>query len=450
MQYPDFSENAKFILRTDASKIALGAVLSNSNDLPVAYSSRPISKEEKNYSIVELELLAIVWAVQHFRLYMYGKYFDILTDHRPLVHLLSMLDPASRLLKFRLQLENYDFKIIHVKGKDNATADALSRIVITSDELKELTRKVQVNAITRAQSRVTELNEVEVLKKPLGVVELLPIWGNCSDQFVRGVNFQEDKGVIEFEVDEIEECAREETLVEINRVLENNQIKSVAYFKDKSLMLDKVLASLKSITITEVQVIIITKPVRIKEKGTQQLIMNEHHMAPSSGHYGSNKMFETIKRKYYWPYLRKDIEEFVKSCTNCAMNKHYRSIKEPLAYTTSATEPMISIELDLAGPLPIDSKGNRYILTIHCKFSRYIIAVPIPDKTALTVAQAFVKHFVLIYNCPKIILTDRGKDLMAEVCKILEISQLRSSAYHHQTLGITESSHRHLGEFLRI
>lgn len=85
LQYPDFSENAKFILRTDASKIALGAVLSNSNDLPVAYSSRPISKEEKNYSIVELELLAIVWAVQHFRPYLYGKYFDILTDHRPFV-----------------------------------------------------------------------------------------------------------------------------------------------------------------------------------------------------------------------------------------------------------------------------------------------------------------------------------------------------------------------------
>lgn len=132
----------------------------------------------------------------HFRPYLYGKYLDILTDHRPLVHLFKMLDPASRLLKFRLKLENYDFKIIHVRGMENATADALSRIVITSDELKELNRKVQANAITRARSSVKATDEVEVLKKPLGVIELLPIWGNLSNQFVRGVNFKEYKRVI--------------------------------------------------------------------------------------------------------------------------------------------------------------------------------------------------------------------------------------------------------------
>lgn len=78
-------------------------MLSNSNDLPVAYSSKSLSKEEKNYSIVELELLAIVWAVGLFRPYLYGKYFDILTDHRTdVLNLFSMLDPASRLLKLQL------------------------------------------------------------------------------------------------------------------------------------------------------------------------------------------------------------------------------------------------------------------------------------------------------------------------------------------------------------
>lgn len=100
LQYPDFSENNVFILRTDASKQAIGAVLSNSDDMPVSYASRPLNKAELNYPIIELELLAIVWAVQYFRPYLFGRKFTILTDHRPLVYLFGMTDPSSRLTKF--------------------------------------------------------------------------------------------------------------------------------------------------------------------------------------------------------------------------------------------------------------------------------------------------------------------------------------------------------------
>lgn len=66
--------------------------------------------------------------MKHFRPYLYGRSFKILTDHKPLVYLFSLKEPLSRLLKFRLCLEEYDYLIEYVKGQQNVAADALSRI----------------------------------------------------------------------------------------------------------------------------------------------------------------------------------------------------------------------------------------------------------------------------------------------------------------------------------
>lgn len=144
LQYPNFEGN--FTLRTDASGFALGAVLSNADDKPIAYHSVALKPAERNYSTIEKELLAIVWAVKSFRPYLFGRRFTIKTDHRPLVWLFSMKDPGSRLMKFRTKLEAYDFDIEFIPGKHNVTADALSRI--TSNDLKQL-----VCMVTTRQSK---------------------------------------------------------------------------------------------------------------------------------------------------------------------------------------------------------------------------------------------------------------------------------------------------------
>lgn len=134
LKYPDFSQD--FNLTTDASNFAIGAVLSQdpiSKDLPVAYASRTLNRAESNYSTIEKELLAIVWAVNHFRPYIYGRKFKIITDHRPLTWLFNVKDPGSRLVRWRLKLEEYDYEIIYKPGKLNSNADALSRIKLNDD-----------------------------------------------------------------------------------------------------------------------------------------------------------------------------------------------------------------------------------------------------------------------------------------------------------------------------
>ena len=129
--YPNFEE--PFVLTTDASLYAVGAVLSQGpigKDLPIAFASRTLCPAETKYSVIERELLAIVWSVKHFRPYLYGRKFKLVTDHRPLTWLFSIKDPGSRLARWRLKLEEYDYEIQYKPGKINKNADALSRIKI--------------------------------------------------------------------------------------------------------------------------------------------------------------------------------------------------------------------------------------------------------------------------------------------------------------------------------
>jgi predicted aspartyl protease len=128
--YPNF--NAPFILSTDASQFGIGAVLSQKDEHerehPIHYASRSLNTAERNYSTIERELLAIVYAVDKFRYYLYGKKFIIITDHNPLVYLNNITLSSERLTRWRLKLSEYDFDIIYRKGQANANADAMSRI----------------------------------------------------------------------------------------------------------------------------------------------------------------------------------------------------------------------------------------------------------------------------------------------------------------------------------
>lgn len=159
LQYPDYSK--AFILTTDASNVAIGAVLSQGtvgNDKPVAYASRTLSDTESRYSTIERELLAIIWAVKHFRPYLYGRKFFIYTDHRPLAWLHSLKDPNSKLTCWRLRLQDYDFQIIYKKDKPRyVKAKVLgepNRNVIPPVQVKDRNTKVPVKNVKRP-SQVT-------------------------------------------------------------------------------------------------------------------------------------------------------------------------------------------------------------------------------------------------------------------------------------------------------
>lgn len=139
LQYPDFTKS--FVITTDASGYAIGGVLSQGiigQDLPIAYTSRTLTDAEMNYPTIEKELLAIVYCVKHFRHYIYGREFQLVTDHRPLVWLDSVKDPGSRLVRWRLKLAEYNYSIKFKPGRINDNADALSRNPVIPEKLENI------------------------------------------------------------------------------------------------------------------------------------------------------------------------------------------------------------------------------------------------------------------------------------------------------------------------
>lgn len=136
---------------TDASKYALGAVLQNADGRPVHFASRILKPAEINYATVEKEFLAMVFATKVFRSYLLGRHFTFKTDHRPLQWMFGMADPSTRLIKFRLRLEEFNFTVEYIPGKTNGAADALSR------EPEDLTR---VMILTRAMAKARESQDV--------------------------------------------------------------------------------------------------------------------------------------------------------------------------------------------------------------------------------------------------------------------------------------------------
>lgn len=159
LQYPDFTQS--FNLTTDASNVAIGAVLSQGiigKDKPVAFASRTLNEHEKNYSTTEKELLAIIWATKHFRPYLYGRRFKIITDHKPLQWLFSIKDPSSKLVRWRLQLEEHEYDIVYKKGKQNTNADTLSRIELHAKETSAIQKFIQQ---TKEKTNGTRRNDID-------------------------------------------------------------------------------------------------------------------------------------------------------------------------------------------------------------------------------------------------------------------------------------------------
>lgn len=131
MLAPNFEKS--FVLATDASNVGAGAVLLQEDDQgvehPVCYYSKKFSSAQRNYSVIEKELLALVLALQHFEVYVpaFGPEIKVYTDHHPLRYLEKLKTKNQRLTRWSLYLQQYALKIQHVKGVDNLFADCLSR-----------------------------------------------------------------------------------------------------------------------------------------------------------------------------------------------------------------------------------------------------------------------------------------------------------------------------------
>ena len=122
--------NKEFVVQTDASEVGLGAVLSQvqkGEEHPILYSSRKLFLHERRYSTLEKECLAVKWALETLRYYLIGRKFTLVTDHAPLQWMARNKETNSRVTRWFLSLQAFNFHVVHRAGRNHGNADALSR-----------------------------------------------------------------------------------------------------------------------------------------------------------------------------------------------------------------------------------------------------------------------------------------------------------------------------------
>lgn len=399
LAFPDFEK--PFVLTTDASNIALGAVLSQKEndkcnfleeiDRPVAFASRLLNGAEKNYHTMEKEMLAVVWGINNFRPYLYGRFFTVITDHKPLLG--DTKNTPLRILKWKLKLSEYSFTLVYKMGRENVVADALSRICeerifITTRSQKKLLKGEKIKKLENKESKT------KVQKKPMTGAEIM----TALEPLVP---------------------------VELKEQIKNSK----SNFKSNGINIRIILDD--------------------KEKLD---IIKEAHNSLVGGHQGVYRTFTAIHGKVRWRNMLNDVAKFIRNCSSCKKNKSGIKTKVPMAITSTSFRPFEKVFVDVVGLLPLSMNGNKYILTLQDDLSKYTMAAPMVNQEASTVAQTFFNNFISIIGIPESILTDQGTNFMskmfAELCKLLKISKINTSSYHPQTNQV-ESWHKSLAEFLR-
>lgn len=473
LQYPDFEK--QFCVTTDASKIACGAILSqdyNGIQLPIAFASRSFTKGEQNKSVIEQELAAIHWAINHFRPYLFGTKFLVKSDHRPLVYLFSMRNPSSKLTRMRLDLEEFNFEIQYVKGKDNSGADALSRIDF--DDIKLINKDIKIAVMTRSKFKQnnTENNE-QSIQKPVEdprIFEVIKIaevkrlprviftfnkqpWctiKNGKTIIIKKLidhTFTNGKLDLSLLLPALDQEARKLKINKVQLSL-NDELFSKITIQELKMSGQQILRNLKIALTPKLKYIDYEDINRIKE------ILQKYHDDPiDGGHAGAQRLLSKLRMHFHWKNMSKDVLSYVKACAQCQKNKTLKHTKEKLTITNTPQQAFDIVQIDTIGPFIKSNNGYEYAVTIICTLTKYLVSIPIKDKRADTIARAIMDNFVMIYGPMKQVLTDQGteykNETVKELLKLLKIDQKFSTAFHHETIGVCERSHRTLNEYLR-
>ena len=551
LQFPQL--NKPYIITTDASGYAIGAILSQGiigQDKPIAYASRVLKGAELKYHTYEKEALAIMFGIKTFKNYIYGNKFTIVTDHKPLLSFKSA-DKNTRVQKWRLQLSGYEYDIIYKKGKMNVNADALSRnpiqnniCVITRAQKKrendnnnnnnnnsnikndtnisennvKFPNKTQSKYIgdkgrprkttdnnrknntldnieTNSTNNQNDGNSDEKRKfkniinindsiefRNDNIIHIVTEKGKSLDNHTDSLIAKKcDMTNIKFIKNEIKVIDIEKKkcfilclntaesnktikesltslFTKLNILLAENKINKLSISKDINIIslnwleIEEILINI--FQNTEIKILVCLNNVEFVKPSDRDRIFDLYHASTIGGHSGINRTYNRIKEKYIWENLKKDIENRIQKCDTCQRNKLKRvRTKQPMIITDTPFKTFDKIAMDIIGPLNITKNGNKFILTIQDQLSKFLIAVPLQDQTAETVADAFIKRFICIFSSPKVVLTDRGTNFTSKLIKAIarrfKFSKIETTSFSPQSNGSLERAHHPLCEYLK-
>lgn len=468
LAYPDFS--IPFLLITDASNFAVGAVLSQIQDgkeHPICYASRTLNDHEKNYSTIEKELLAIVWATKYFRPYLYGRKFKIQTDHRPLNWLMSLKEPNSKLVRWRLKLEEFDYEIEYKPGRINSNADALSRIPIETNNKNNNNLNDDFNLndffynteiFNYEDNDDVNSTDATVHSAESDSEDLIPI----SE---RNLNYFKYQYVIKITGSGSASIKIEKPFKNIRKIITMKQFDNdyliqllknhfhpsglnAIYVEDLDLFMKIQNIYKEYFSRAGMKVIRCTKFVKdIATEEERDKIISDYHK--ENNHRGILESFEHIKQQYYFPKLKEKITVFINNCDICQTEKYERHPEKiKFALTATPKQPLEICHVDIFYP----KKLNPY-LTIIDKFSRYAQAYKLETRNAVHIKQTFMRHFAL-FGKPKLLVSDQESAITTTELKTYftenNIEYHFTSTENSNSNSPVERFHSTLLEHLRI
>lgn len=237
-----------------------------------------------------------------------------------------------------------------------------------------------------------------------------------------------------------EEQTKDEKICQIKKQIESGA--AGANIQSKFIIIDDVVYYISkpdSDTVIRLYV-----PEHLRES-----IVVQYH--DSNGHLGIDKTYDSIRQKYYWPNLYKQLYSYITTCVTCQA-RNLRKTNPLVQETDIPPYPFAKIAIDLSGPYPETLSGNKYIIGFIDHFSGYPEAFAVKDKKAETIAHLLIEEIIPRHSVPLQILSDNGSEnvnrVMKKTCKALNISHVTTSFYHPQSNGRIERFHKTLHDIL--
>lgn len=349
-----YDPQGEFEIHTDASKIGIGAILIQrvNTELPhpICYYSRQTTSDESKLHSYELETLAVVCALNRFRVYILGKSFKVITDCAAIRSTMTKRDLIPRVARWYILMQEYDFIVEHRDGTKMSHVDALSRNPSNTD----------------------------VTQQVVDVVDILAI---DDDAWLRTVQEQDS------EIQRIISILKDSNTKDIVEIHKNYTVKNDRLYR---VTTDNESTNLKWV---------VPKAVR------WQIVRMNHDDA---GHFGFDKTYNKVSQAYWFKKMRRFIKKYCNSCLNCAHNKVPAGAKQgELHPIPKINKPFDTLHVDHCGPFPISKKKNCHILVIIDAFTKFIFVKPVKSvKTSITI-QIFEDYFSL-FGVPRRVISDRG------------------------------------------
>lgn len=370
-------------LACDASPTGIAGILSHivdDQERPIAFASRSLTQAEQNYSQLDREALAIVFAVDHFFQYLFARPFKLITDNQPLVRIFHQNAKLPRMTSARLQryaafLSGFNYEVIFKKGSENNNVDCLSRAPINPKPHTDTAINEEVHLLCEESiSRISTLN----------------------------LTFQSIR----------EETIKDESLSKIMKELRENNASESEFTIDNDIVFRG-------------QRIVI--PLSL-----QASVLQELHRT----HIGITKMKQLARRYVYWKLIDKDIERLVRACPACAMIKN-NPIKAPLHPWNEPENNWQRIHIDYAGPY----QGHYFLVIIDAK-SKWAeiepsLSAPTSASTIDILQDVFSRH-----GFPDVMVSDNATIFTSEefqnFCKEAGIFPKFIAPGHPATNGLAE------------